>query len=78
MPRRLLLGSFEVGPPLAYFRVTGQFHTADFGYELRLLSDVQLEGRIIPRNSFLYGTCQVSGNRLTIEATSVQIQNCFP
>ena len=43
--------------------------------KMRLLSDVQLEGRIIPRNSFLYGTCDVSGNRLTIEATSVQYQN---
>lgn len=36
---------------------------------------MQLEGRIIPRNSFLYGSCDVSGNRLTIEATSVQVQN---
>ncbi|WP_022821557.1 conjugative transposon protein TraM [Hymenobacter norwichensis] len=43
--------------------------------KMRLLSDVQLEGRLIPRNSFLYGTCDVSGNRLTIEATSVQFQN---
>jgi conjugative transposon TraM protein len=43
--------------------------------KMRLLSDVQLEGRLIPRNSFIYGTCQVSGNRLTIEATSVQYQN---
>ncbi|MDF7815100.1 conjugative transposon protein TraM [Hymenobacter sp. YC55] len=43
--------------------------------KMRLLSDVQLEGRSIPRNSFLYGTCQISGNRLSIEATSVQVQN---
>lgn len=43
--------------------------------KLRLLSAVQLEGRLIPRNSFLYGTCDVSGNRLTIEVTSVQYQN---
>lgn len=43
--------------------------------KMRLLSDVQVEGRIIPRNSFLYGTCDISGNRLTIEATSVQYQN---
>lgn len=43
--------------------------------KMRLLADVQLEGRLIPRNSFLYGTCQISGNRLTIEATSVQVQN---
>lgn len=43
--------------------------------KLRLLTDVLLDGRMIPRNSFLYGVCNVSGNRLTIEATSVQYQN---
>ncbi|TGE03860.1 conjugative transposon protein TraM [Hymenobacter fodinae] len=43
--------------------------------KMRLLADVQLEGRVIPRNSFVYGTCDVSGNRLTIEATAVQYQN---
>jgi len=42
--------------------------------KLRLLQDVQLEGRLIPRNSFLYGVCSMSGNRLTINATSVQYQ----
>lgn len=42
--------------------------------KMRLLSDVQLEGRLIPRNSFLYGTCNVAGNRLTITATTVQYQ----
>lgn len=43
--------------------------------KLRLLQDVLVEGRLVPRNTFLYGTCQVSGNRLTLEATSVQTQN---
>jgi len=42
--------------------------------KLRLLQDVQLEGHLIPRNSFLYGTCSMAGNRLTIAATSVQYQ----
>ncbi|MGI4832418.1 MAG: conjugative transposon protein TraM [Janthinobacterium lividum] len=42
--------------------------------KLRLLNDVQLEGHLIPRNSFLYGVCSMSGNRLTINATSVQYQ----
>jgi conjugative transposon TraM protein len=42
--------------------------------KLRLLEDVQLEGHLIPRNSFLYGTCSMAGNRLTIAATSVQFQ----
>jgi conjugative transposon TraM protein len=42
--------------------------------KMRLLEDVQLEGRLIPRNSFLYGVCSLSGNRLTISTTSVQYQ----
>jgi conjugative transposon TraM protein len=47
--------------------------------KMRLLQDVQLEGRLIPRNSFLYGTCSMAGNRLTIAATSVQYQgNLLP
>jgi len=47
--------------------------------KLRLLQDVQLEGHLIPRNSFLYGTCSMSGNRLNIQATSVQFQgNLLP
>ena len=47
--------------------------------KLRLLQDVQLEGHLIPRNSFLYGTCNMSGNRLSIQATSVQFQgNLLP
>jgi conjugative transposon TraM protein len=47
--------------------------------KLRLLEDVQLEGHLIPRNSFLYGTCSLAGNRLTIAATSVQYQgNLLP
>jgi conjugative transposon TraM protein len=40
--------------------------------KLRLLEDVQLEGPLIPRNSFLYGTCSLVSNRLTIAATLVQ------
>ena len=47
--------------------------------KMRLLQDVQLEGHLIPRNSFLYGTCNMNGNRLTIAATSVQFQgNLLP
>jgi conjugative transposon TraM protein len=47
--------------------------------KLRLLQDVQLEGHLIPRNSFLYGTCSMAGNRLTITTTSVQyLGNLLP
>ncbi|GAB3307656.1 conjugative transposon protein TraM [Hymenobacter tenuis] len=47
--------------------------------KLRLLSDVEIQGQLIPRNSFIYGTCGISGNRLTIKAANVQYENnVFP
>lgn len=49
--------------------------TAGSTVKLRLLQDVAIEGRLIPRNSFIYGLCTVSGQRLGIEISSVQYQN---
>ncbi|GAB2452464.1 hypothetical protein GCM10011375_39490 [Hymenobacter qilianensis] len=43
--------------------------------KLRLLSDVQLEGRVIPQNTVVYGVCQLSGQRLTIQVSSIQYEN---
>lgn len=38
---------------------------------LRLLEDLQQAGRRIPRGSFVYGSCRLRGERLTIEINSV-------
>ncbi|MBC6609229.1 conjugative transposon protein TraM [Hymenobacter sp. BT188] len=43
--------------------------------KLRLLSDVQLEGRVIPQNTVVYGVCHLSGQRLTIKVSSIQYEN---
>ncbi|GGF27164.1 conjugative transposon protein TraM [Hymenobacter cavernae] len=43
--------------------------------KLRLLADVQLEGRVIPANTFVYGVCGLSGQRLTITINSIQYDN---
>ena len=43
--------------------------------KLRLLEDVLIEGRVIPRNSFIYGLCTIAGQRLGITVSSVQYQN---
>ncbi|QIL78341.1 conjugative transposon protein TraM (plasmid) [Hymenobacter sp. HDW8] len=43
--------------------------------KLRLLADVQLEGRVIPHNTVVYGVCQLSGQRLTIQVASIQHEN---
>ncbi|SMB80968.1 hypothetical protein SAMN00120144_3624 [Hymenobacter roseosalivarius DSM 11622] len=43
--------------------------------KLRLLADVQLEGRVIPHNTVVYGVCGLSGQRLTIAISSIQAEN---
>ncbi|MBC6992497.1 conjugative transposon protein TraM [Hymenobacter sp. BT491] len=43
--------------------------------KLRLLADVQLEGRMIPQNTLVYGVCNLSGQRLTINVSSIQYEN---
>jgi conjugative transposon TraM protein len=43
--------------------------------KLRLLADVQLEGRVIPHNTVVYGVCQLSGQRLSIHVSAIQYEN---
>ncbi|PTX15102.1 conjugative transposon TraM protein [Pontibacter mucosus] len=50
---------------------TTQTLTAGALVRLRLVEDLQLEGRLVPRGSLLYGTCRLRGERLTIEINSV-------
>ncbi|HEY5749514.1 MAG TPA: conjugative transposon protein TraM [Chryseolinea sp.] len=40
--------------------------------KLRLLSDVYINGRLIGKNQFVFGTCMVSGERLMIEVASIR------
>ena len=47
--------------------------------KMRLLSDVYINGRLIEKDQFLYGTCSITGERLAIGITSIRDeQSLFP
>lgn len=47
--------------------------------KLRLQGDIMLQGMIVPRNTFLYGTASLNGERLEVEINNIQFQNSiFP
>jgi len=43
--------------------------------KLRLLSDVYINGQLVERDQFVFGTCAISGERLTISITSIRNAN---
>jgi conjugative transposon TraM protein len=47
--------------------------------KLRLLSDIFINGRLIEKNQFIYGTCNINGERLTVRINSIRNNNSlFP
>jgi len=47
--------------------------------KLRLLSDININGNIIPKNNFVFGISQLNGERLAIEINSISFNNLiFP
>lgn len=47
--------------------------------KLRLIDDVYINGMLIPKNQFLFGTASLNGERLSIKISSVRYQNSlFP
>lgn len=42
---------------------------------LRLISDVFINGQLIERDQFVYGTCAINGDRLTISISSIHHEN---
>ena len=47
--------------------------------KLRLITDVMLMGTIIPKNTFLYGTASLKGERLEVKIDNIQFRNSiFP
>lgn len=47
--------------------------------KLRLTEDVMVNGTLIPKNSFVYGSCNVEGERLKINITGIRFNNSlFP
>jgi conjugative transposon TraM protein len=43
--------------------------------KLRLLSDVYIAGRLVPKSNFVFGTASLNGERLNITVTGVRYQN---
>jgi conjugative transposon TraM protein len=40
--------------------------------KLRLINDVYVNGVLIPKNQFIYGTCSLNGERLSVKVTSIR------
>jgi conjugative transposon TraM protein len=40
-----------------------------------LLNDVMITGRQVPKDQFIYGTCAINGERLTIQVNSIRTGN---
>ncbi|HEX8041849.1 MAG TPA: conjugative transposon protein TraM, partial [Chryseosolibacter sp.] len=45
--------------------------------KMRLLNDIQINGRLIPKDQFIYGVCSISGERLTVEISSIRRGNAL-
>lgn len=43
--------------------------------KLRLLSDIFINGKLVEKDQFVFGTCAISGERLTISITSIRDAN---
>jgi conjugative transposon TraM protein len=43
--------------------------------KMRLLNDIQINGRLIPKDQFIYGVCSINGERLTVEISSIRRGN---
>jgi hypothetical protein len=39
--------------------------------KMRLLNDVTINGHTLPTDSFIYGTCNITGERLTVDINSI-------
>jgi conjugative transposon TraM protein len=47
--------------------------------KLRLIGDIMVNGTLIPKNSFVYGSCNVDGERLKISITGIRFNSSlFP
>jgi conjugative transposon TraM protein len=44
---------------------------------LRLISDTEIEGRIIPKGTLIYGLCKTDNERLQLQITSIPHQDSF-
>jgi conjugative transposon TraM protein len=45
--------------------------------KMRLLNDIQINGRLIPKDQFIHGVCSINGERLSIEISSIRTGNAL-
>jgi len=43
--------------------------------KLRLLNNIYINGALIPKDQFIYGTCSISGDRLLVNLSSIRYNN---
>lgn len=43
--------------------------------KMRLLNDININGKLVPKERFIYGVCAIKGERLTIEVSSIRTEN---
>lgn len=43
--------------------------------KMRLLNNIHIKGRLIPKDQFIYGVCAINGERLTVEVSSIRTGN---
>jgi len=78
----LHLGSIQAVPEQQSHTIAAVVHetqilTAGGIVKLRLLQDAYLGGRPLPKGSLVYSTCQVRGERLSMEVTAVRNGNAL-
>jgi conjugative transposon TraM protein len=49
--------------------------TAGSTIKLRLLQDIFINGRLIPKETFVFGTCSIEGERLTVDIKTIGYHN---
>jgi conjugative transposon TraM protein len=45
--------------------------------KIRLLNDIHINGKRIPKDQFIYGICAINGERLTLEISSIRTGNAL-
>ncbi len=45
--------------------------------KLRLLNDIEINGKQVPKDQFVFGVCSINGERLTIEISSIRTGNAL-
>lgn len=43
--------------------------------KMRLVDDININGRLVPKDQFIYGNCSINGERLNIEISSIRTGN---